>query len=207
MQERGASSDDLAAPNGAPSADSLEQRVARLEDAVSTLQDTRQLEERVVQRVATRLQSTPGTAIQESAGVLIDAGRKLLPAALDLVSPPPGDTEPRPAALPPPLRRPWVVLEAWHEARAMVRMFFDPRYRPSWKARAIPLLLLAAIATSWIWLPGTSMLSSIPLGAAIMTLVDKAVDLVLAFLAFKILSREVRRYHEVIADLPLVPRS
>jgi hypothetical protein len=207
MQERDGSSDDLISPNGAPSAEALEQRVCRLEDAVSTLQDTRQLEERVVQRVSSRLQGDPSQAIQNSAGVLVDAGRKLLPAALDLMQSSAGNAEHKPAALPGPLRRPWVLLEAWAEARAMVRMYFDPRYRPSWWARTLPLLLLAAIATSWIWLPGTSMMSSVPLGAALMTLIDKAVDLILAFVAFKILSREVRRYHEVIADIPLVPRS
>src|SRR5262245_31041207 len=49
-------------PEGAPApdapptpADSLEQRVQRLEDAVAALQDTRPLEDRVVERLSSRL--------------------------------------------------------------------------------------------------------------------------------------------------------
>jgi hypothetical protein len=55
--------------------------------------------------------------------------------------------------------------------------------------------------TSWIWLPGTTILPT-----SIMTIIDKTVDVALAFLAFKILSREARRYRELVADLPTLPR-
>jgi len=61
--------------------------------------------------------------------------------------------------------------------------------------RFLPLGLLALILTSWFWLPG----SSVPIMG---TLFDKALDLVLAFLLFKVLSREARRYREVTPDLP-----
>ncbi len=40
-----------------------------------------------------------------------------------------------------------------------------------------------------------------------MTIVNKIVDVALAFLALKILIREARRYREVVADLPPLPRS
>ena len=83
----------------------------------------------------------------------------------------------------------------------MVRMFFDPRYLSTWPTRIVPLALLALILllilTSWIWLPGTSILPT-----SIMTIVDKIVDFALAFLAFKILQREARRYRELVTDLP-----
>lgn len=82
----------------------------------------------------------------------------------------------------------------------MFRMFFDPRYRVSW-FRAMPsAVLLLAILTSWIWLPGTSILPgliSFPL--------MKAVDVVLALLAYKLLSREVRRYLDVVNGPAALP--
>jgi hypothetical protein len=61
----------------------------------------------------------------------------------------------------------------------------------------LPLVLLAAIATSWIWLPGTSILPTV-----VTTLVVKAVDLLLALVLFKVLHREVTRYRNSSPDLP-----
>ena len=84
----------------------------------------------------------------------------------------------------------------------MVRMFLDPRYRPTWPARIVPLALLAIILTSWIWLPGTSIVWT-----PIMMIIDKVVDVALAFLAFKVLHREARRYRELVTDLPVSSRS
>ena len=55
----------------------------------------------------------------------------------------------------------------------------------------------AAIATSWFWLPGTSLLPSV-----VTTLVMKVVDLVLAFVLWKVLHREVTRYRATSPDLP-----
>ena len=53
----------------------LEQRVRRLEDVVAGIQDTRQLEERIVERVSDRIQREPKHAMKES---LVHAGRQLL---------------------------------------------------------------------------------------------------------------------------------
>jgi hypothetical protein len=46
-----------------------------------------------------------------------------------------------------------------------------------------------AALTSWYWLPGTSLLP-----AVVSSILVKAVDLILAFVLYKILSREARRY-------------
>jgi hypothetical protein len=204
MVDRGAMSDVSKGPNGQSAAEqpdsrpeALEQRVQRLEDSVAALQDTRALEDRVAERVVGRLSRKRKTAGSESSGLLAST----MPAALGFLggqgdTPQPGDGAST------SLRRPWLFWDTVLEARAMMRMFFDPRYRPTWLARVVPLVLVIAIATSWIWLPGTSLLHS-----GLMTLVDKTVDLVLAFFAFKILHREARRYREVIADSPIVPRS
>jgi len=205
MIERGGISEQPAVPNretAVPQPENghlaLEQRVRRLEDAVATLQDTCPLEERIVERVSRRLNRGPTHALQESGGVL-NAGRQLLPAALHLIRTKADDAERRaPSGQP---GRAWLFFDAYAELRTMVRMFFDPRYLSTWPTRIVPLALLALILmlilTSWIWLPGTSILPT-----SIMTIVDKIVDVALAFLAFEILQREARRYRELVTDLP-----
>jgi hypothetical protein len=84
------------------------------------------------------------------------------------------------------------------DARVILRMFFDPRYRLSLTGRFVPLFLLALIATSHFW--GCVLGTGLPLGIG--TLLDKAVDLVLAFVLFKVLGQEARRYRETSPDLP-----
>lgn len=190
--------------NGDPCADplesrteSLEQRVRRLEEAVAVLQDTRHLEERVVERVTSRVSRTAAQANQNAGPTIIDTGRKLLPAAFTVVQAGTNEAERHAQQSPSDAGRPWLIFDVYAEARMMVQMFLDRRYRMTWQGKVIPATLLAAILLSWIWLPGTSLLPS-----SLMTLVDKIIDLVLAFFAFKVLSREVRRYREVVADLP-----
>ena len=207
MIERGAISDPTTAPNGEtpddPTANrpvALEQRVARLEDAVATLQDTRPLEERVVERVSRRLHRESTPALPEAGGVL-KAGRQLLPVALNLIRTKADEAERSATVSPGGLRRPWLLFDAYAEVQTIVRMFLDRRYRPTWTARLVPLAFLVLIMTSsWIWMPGTGIVF-------FGTILDKIVTLVLAYLAFKILHREVRRYRELVGDLPLVPRS
>jgi hypothetical protein len=208
MADRGAMSDGPATPNGSTHVDppgetaaALEQRVRRLEDAVALIQDTRQMEERVVERVSVRLRRESAPALKESAGLLVNAGRQLLPAALTMIRTETAKAEPPVEASSGGGPRSWLVFDAYREARAMVRMFFDRRYRMSLPARVAPPMLFAAILTSWIWLPGTSLLPSL-----LATPLVKTVDVLLAFFAFKILSREARRYREVLSDrTPLSP--
>jgi hypothetical protein len=204
MLDRGVANDAENTPNGQSpceqaqmSSEPLEVRVRRLEDEFAAMRDTRELENRIVDRVVTRVGRRIGRNKDSTAAENMASAA----TGLNFGSGDEKSAQPIAGALA-ALRRPWLFWETVQEAQAMVRMFFDPRYRPSWLARVIPPVLLVMIATSWIWLPGTSILHS-----GFMTLIDKAVDLVLAFFAFKILHREVVRYREVIADLPIVPRS
>jgi hypothetical protein len=188
MAERAAATDDNA--NGAHPPDGLESRVRRLEDAVAALQDTRDLEERVVQRVGDRVRRDSRGG-RDTASLLVSASRQLLPAAVDVLRPPAAVERP---ALPPPpsgLRGPRFVLDAFAELRAIIRMYMDPRHRLSWTAYVVPFALVSLIATSWIWLPGTALLPG-----TVGTLVMKAVDLILAFVLYKFLSREARWYRD-----------
>jgi len=174
----------------------LEDRVRRLEDAVADLQDTGPVEDRIVERVADRLSRTSPSAIQESTSAILDAGRHLLPAAVRTLQ---GQVNPsEPQARPRGLRRPWLFFDAFVEARSMLRMYFDPRHRLSWEAVAVPVAVLFLMLLSWLWLGG--LLS--PFGP----ILDKIVDIILIFFAYKALSREARRYQETIPDPTALPR-
>ncbi len=178
-------------------AETLEQRVHRLEDAVAALQDMQLVEERITERVIDRMQHKPAPA---STGI-IDAGRHPPAAAAD---PPrteaPRNPTPAPAAAP---RRAWLLVEVFREMRTLVGMFFDSRYRVSWSA-FFALMVLAYILVShylwklWLAVPVLGLLS-IPMDFPFIgPLLDKAVDLVLALFAYKTLSREMARYKEAI---------
>jgi hypothetical protein len=84
-------------------------------------------------------------------------------------------------------RPPWLIVDILNESRTMVRMFFDIRYRVGWFTRLFVVILLTLIFTSGLWFP----LAYLPLLGPPF---DKIVDVLLAFLTYKVLSREARRY-------------
>jgi len=175
--------ESVAFPGEAPTAESLEHRVHRLEDAVASLQDTRGLEERITARVAERMgRVPPGGSAETPRG----GGRQPQPDTMD-----PGQTWPPPAATPVGVARPpWLLFDVYHELRAMVRMFFDRRYQVTWPGRLIPLAALVVMVLSWFILGGIWVIGP---------LLDKAVDVLLAFVGYKALSREAARYRATVA--------
>lgn len=178
-----ASSDVIAPPQ------SLEQRVQRLEDAVAALQETQAVEERVVERVQARLQgrpeppAPPPPARPAAAAQMYDAARFTVPPPEPAFPAPP---VPAPARL---LPHAWLLFDLYAEARAMVRMFFDIHYHVAWTTRLVVLILVPLILLSHWWFP----FAWVPL---VGPLVDKLVDLLLAFFVYKALSREAHRYLE-----------
>ena len=165
----------------------LEQRVCRLEQAVAGVQDTDQLAQRVAERITDRLGHNTSLAIRDPNNIVIEAGRRLLPAAVGLLQ---GD---QPAKADP--SHAWFFSDAYAEIRAMLHMYFDPRYHLTWKTRVLPLVLVAAILTSYFWVPGTV----IPVVGVVL---NKLVDLLLCYFLYKVLTREARRYRETAPDLP-----
>jgi hypothetical protein len=163
----------------------LEQRVRRLEDAIARLQSGSTREAKPAEQIR-RERSEPALPT----ALLLDVGKRLLQPSEPKPVPPTAAAAPEG-----PANRRWLLAELVAEARAILRMFVDPRYRLSWFGRMVPLVLIAAIATSHWWVLGTS----IPLFG---TFLEKAVDLVLAFVLFKVLSHEARRYRETSPDLP-----
>ena len=177
-------------PAAAGPADSLEHRVHRLEDAVASLQDTRGLEERITERVAERMKRSAPVAVGRAADVQPAVGRQVAPAP---VSPAPADARTRAAATAAPAagaRPPWLLVDVYQDMRAMVRMFIDRRYQVSWSARLIPLAALVGMVLSWLILGGIWFIGP---------LLDRVVDILLAFVAYKALSREAARYRATMA--------
>jgi hypothetical protein len=173
----------------------LEERLRRLEDALAQLQDVKGLEARVAERLGVRLGREAPAAVPvarpaapSTAELLLGAGKRLLGAAASAVKQVPGD-----------VKRAALFWEALAEARAILRMYLDPRYRLSWLGRLVPPLLVLLIVSSRWWLPG----SSVPVfGTVFWPVLDKLIDLLLAFVLFKVLGYEARRYRETAPDLP-----
>jgi hypothetical protein len=165
----------------------LEQRVRRLEDAFALIQSARPAEAKIA--------SPP---LDPSDAVRAELPARPLPD-LTLEEEPVRQSPPFPPASlsPEPARGPrhWLLFEAVTDARVILRMFVDPRYRMTWPGRVLPLVLLAMFVTSKIWLP----LTSLPLFGE---LIDKTFDLLLGFFLFKVVSREARRYRQTSPDLP-----
>jgi hypothetical protein len=92
----------------------------------------------------------------------------------------------------PPARSSWLLVDILSEARIMVRMFFDIHFKMAWYTRPAVVILLLMILTSGLWLGWVPLLGFVLI---------KIWDLVLAFLIYKILSREARRYRETCRPL------
>jgi hypothetical protein len=185
----------LVAPE--PAVETLVVRIQKLEEALEEVRNLQGIEQRVAERVATQLQRekpTPAAAeppVLSRAAALLDAGKSLLPS---LVKADP------PAAPPPPnapvaAQRTWLLWDTIAEARAILRAYLDPRYSLSWMGRTVPLVLLAAFLLTHYWVP----FAILPIVGPI---IEKAVQLVVGFLLFRVLAHEARRYRQTAPDLP-----
>ena len=161
-----------------PTVLSLEQRVQQLEEAVALLQGRRSAVPTTTAPTAIRLDFDK--ALPKPAAPLATA----VPASVPGIA----RSSTRGSLL-------WLLWDTWAEVRAIVRMFVDPRYQLPWSARVLPLVILAAILASNIWVP----FSSVPFLGGLLV---KLVDLPLAYLLFKWLGHEARRYRQISPDLP-----
>jgi hypothetical protein len=169
----------------------LEMRIRRLEDALAQLQAMRGTESRITTSQPARPVpvATPAPAHQAPTDKLWDLGKRVLSTPVEVarnLGTPPGAMSNRLG---------WLALESIAEARAIFRMFSDPRYRLTWTTRIAPPVLIALIVLSWWWIPFTS----VPFLGLVL---NKSIDLVLAFVLFKLLGHEARRYRETAPDLP-----
>lgn len=179
----------------ADSVSALKQRICRLEDAVAALQDTRPLEDRLVQRVVERVAS-PTVVSPEATATTRRRGRSFgivrreedaaLPAAVPVQA-----SSPTSALRPPPGRSAWLILDLWGELRAIGRMYVDRRYHMRWLARLTPVAALVGVLLSWYFLDGHFFF----VGAVL----DKLIDLFLFVVTFKVLSREADHYRAAVS--------
>jgi hypothetical protein len=167
--------------------EALEQRVHRLEDAVAAFHDTRQLEDRVAARVTDRLSQNSPLPGDPTRALVLEARRPLLTTVASATR----------VSASPEGRQRWLLVEAYYDARAMFRMFVDPRYRVRRWFSLIALGLAVAISLTWLW-------SGFPI-PVVGFAVSKIIELVLLFLLFKCLVREARRYRTMFPDSSLPP--
>jgi hypothetical protein len=193
MADRGTST-EVATPTNGPIPvaallpETLEDRVRRLEDAMAVLQDTRRLEERVAERVAGRLNR--GSLTTEAANISASASRALMPVARYATRV--ADTATQ-SANGIGLRQSWLLLDFFQEVRAIIRMYFDRRYRFTILARVVPITGLVLILLSWLMISGITFIGPI---------LDRCFEIVLVCIVYKVLTREAQRYRHVTADMP-----
>jgi hypothetical protein len=232
----------------------LSSRVRRLEEQYAALQDTKLLEERVAQRVITRVRRKPAAnsratevvvpdvALPEPAAVppsvpdppavsalalpeeslptarpvpvdmaataIAPVATVIIPSAPEGPVAVPTVTAVSAQPLPPPspgvrvswLWRSWLALDILNELRVMLRMLVDPRYRLTWPGRIVPVVVLVLIVLS-----DTEKLAFLfpwNLVAIFGYYVNKLFQILLLFIMFKVLLREVDRYRDQVPDAP-----
>lgn len=179
----------------------LNDRIHRLEAALAAMQDTKLMEDRLIERVIHRIDQTPtnGTAQTHddaAAAAMLDAGSRLIPSAMRVIgSQINAATSPTAAPSTSFLSaQSWLLTDMLQEIRTFFVMFVDHRYRTTWVAKIIPLAALALFIMSWIFRY---------LGSwAILGVFDYALDFFLVILVYKTLQREAGRYRAAVAGLP-----
>jgi hypothetical protein len=168
-----------------PSVAELEERLRKLEALLveGNEPDTDVLVERVIAKLATLAETRP--AVGE---------RVLVVDAAPGPPPPPGGAvlrspEPTPAE---PLRRRWLLPQIGSELRLILQMYFDPRYRISRTMQiALPGIVLMLVFNYFFFSVWVSITFFSPV-------LERALALVLGVLGYKVLTREMARYREVL---------
>lgn len=205
-------------PVKTPEVEALEDRLRRLEAMLSNLADPKQLEERLAERLSKRPgQAAPVASIVPApvatlvappaaapispsrATQLMEAGRRWLPLGLGWRAQAAPANDGRSD-----LRPSWLFFDILREAQSILHMYGDPRYRLTWSGRVFPVVFFLLILTSNIWLKPLTWW--VPDSVSfIVTVFVKVVDLALAFCFCKVLTREARRYRELIQPYPTSP--
>jgi hypothetical protein len=183
----------------------------RLEDALAQIPDPKQIESQIAQRVAERLTAERPVPVAQIAavpapparpgmmlptGVILDIGKRMLTTTGSMANTRSASaSEHQESALSSGVRRTILFFDMLTEARAIWCMYTDPRYKMSWAGRLVPLMLAVFLLTSAFLVPGAQI-------TGVGTIIDKLADLIPAFILFKLLSYEARRYRETAPDLP-----
>jgi len=151
----------------------LEGRVRALEHTVAALGDTRQIEERITERVAAQANKVSVASVVEAFST-----KPLPPAAKGLVA-----VATQPYTLRQVAQSSWLAFDMVQEIVTIGRMLLDRHYHTAWITRFLVIVFAIAIFSSGLWVP----LSSVP-G------IEKLVNLLLGGVLFLALFCEARRY-------------
>jgi hypothetical protein len=155
----------------------LEDRVRALETTVAALGDTRQMEERVTERVSAQLPRVDAAAV-----VAALATQPLPPAVKTLVG-----AATHPSTLKQVAQSSWLAFDMVQELVSVGRMLLDRRYHTAWITRFFVIVFAIAIFTSGLWVPLNS-------ATVIGPVIEKLVNLLLGVVLFLALVCETRRY-------------
>ena len=170
---------DLDSPSLERAVADLEGRVRALEQTVASLGDTRQLEQRVAERVSAQVPRVSVESVVEaiSAKPLPPAVKTMLGAATE------------PSTLKQVVHSSWLAFDMVREVTTVGRMLLDRRYHMAWITRILVIIFATAILTSGWWFP-------LAFDNWLGHILDKLFDLALAGLLFLALFCETRRYKE-----------
>ena len=98
-------------------------------------------------------------------------------------------------------RRPWLLIDLFREIGATVRMYMDARYRVRRGTQLMVPLIFGLFVANYFFF---AFLFPIPVAAEIL---ERVVAVVLAVLLYKVLSREVARYRQMVAQIAALPRA
>jgi hypothetical protein len=168
----------------------LEDRVRKLETAVAdrpTPADADAVADRVIAKLSALAGGRAGSPDSDRVLVLAPAGPHLL------APPPPQGAVLRPPSPPAdPAQRKWLLAQLAAEFRMALRMYFDPRYRISRTAQfALPGILALLVFDYFFF----SVWVSIPFLSPV---AERLLAVLLAVFAYKLLTRELARYREVL---------
>jgi hypothetical protein len=163
---------------------------AELEDRVRKLETALADEDAVADRVIVRLSAMAAERQRDP-----DSGGVLVLAAPPDAPPPPQGAVLHPPAPPETTERKWFLAQFAAELRLVVTMYFDPRYRISRTAQftlpGIALVLIFNYFLFSVWM-NITFLSPV---------VERLLIVILAVVGYKLLTRELTRYREVLAYL------
>jgi hypothetical protein len=172
MSEKITQIDTDPSSNGHVLAD-LERRVQILESRIALLPDSRQIEERVTERVKASM-PPPAPPVNPAKAPGFKDIEMPIPSVQTVVN---------------TAKATWLIFEMLAELRMLFWTLFDRRYHVAWITRFITIGLVILILTSQWWVP----LAKVDYIGGVL---DKIADLLLGLIMFTVLSFETRRYKE-----------
>ncbi len=187
---------DLNQASPADRGESTDERLRRLEAALAAMQDTNVMEQRLLERVSERLNSSAAPPANDSSAI-VEAGKVILPGMIRAVGSQ-LNAATSPSAAPGSSvfsARTWILTDIIQEVRTFFVMYFDYRYQVSLVARIVPLAALAIFILGWVL---KSFMADNFFGAAL----QHFTNLVLVVIVYRTMQREAARYRAHFAYLP-----